>query len=570
LKSRKRFFPRLVEGLRNPTASPILLTLGVSLFFAAFCNQAFWQAASGTTGTTGMADTLSPGFLASLFVVIVLLINLLFSMVAFRYLFKPVLITVLLVSSLVAYFMDHYGVMIDMPMMRNVFETNPAEIIDLLGFGLLKYLLLLGIIPSLIVYRTRITYQPFKGELLRKSAVVAVSLGLLAGIHAAYSAEYKALLKHQRNVRYVVNPISYLVSLEKYLQVVAHKTVIRPVGVDARLIVPAGGQRKHKLLVVVVGETARARDFSLNGYSRNTNPLLSKDDVIYFKNVSSCGTSTAISVPCMFSHLGREHYSREVANSYENLLDVMSHAGIKVFWRDNNHGCKGVCSRVETEEMPHYHLDSYCKDRECVDEILLYKLQEHVRDADHDMVIILHQLGSHGPAYYKRYPGEFRAFTPTCDTNQLTECTQAAIRNTYDNTILYTDYILDRVIGLLKDNSARFNTAMIYVSDHGESLGENGQYLHGAPYPVAPETQTHVPLVVWLSPEMSGSTDVDTACLRQHAGQHYSHDNLFHSVLGLMGVSTQDYDSGRDIFSGCRPPLVRMSASNHSTVSPWL
>jgi lipid A ethanolaminephosphotransferase len=551
------FLPLRSERFRSFIHSPLALTLLVSLFFVVFGNQAFWRVVQRADGSI---VTLTNGFMVSLFIVVLIGVNLLLTLTAFRFVFKPLLISLLLASAAVAYFMDQFGVMVDMPMVKNVVETNISEVQDLLSARLLLYVLLLGVVPSVIVYFYRVEYPPLRKNFLRNSAVIAVSLLTVAGINSIYPTEYKALLKHQRNVRYVINPISYVASVEKYLQVQAHARVMQPIGEDAMLVAGNDSNRKPKLLVIVVGETARAQDFSLNGYNRNTNPLLSKDKVINFTNVSSCGTATAISVPCMFSHMDHDHYDGSQVNDYENLLDVLNRAGVKVFWRDNNHGCKDVCNRVETEEMPHYHLDSYCKDRECVDEILLYKLQERISDSGQDMVIVLHQLGSHGPAYYKRYPDEFRQFQPTCDTNQLTQCTYEQIRNTYDNTVLYTDFVLDRVIGLLKSNSAKFNTAMMYVSDHGESLGEDGQYLHGTPYALAPETQTHVPFITWISPELSSSARLDTACLRSNTAKPYSHDNLFHSVLGLMNVSTRDYDASRDIFAGCRPEPVRMMA----------
>jgi lipid A ethanolaminephosphotransferase len=166
-----------------------------------------------------------------------------------------------------------------------------------------------------------------------------------------------------------------------------------------------------------------------------------------------------------------------------------------------------------------------------------------------DILIVLHQMGSHGPAYHKRYPPAFRTFAPTCESSQLDACTEAEIGNTYDNTIRYTDHFLAEVIELLRANDARFETAMVYLSDHGESLGEAGLYLHGLPYLIAPDTQTHVPLILWFG---SNNRDVDVDAVRQLRDLPLSHDNLFHTLLGLFEVGTEIYDADKDILQQAR------------------
>ena len=254
----------------------------------------------------------------------------------------------------------------------------------------------------------------------------------------------------------------------------------------------------------------------------------------------------------MFSDFGREDYSDNKAKHYENLLDVLTHAGVSVLWRDNNSGCKGVCERVSTENMETQTIAEFCNSQECFDEILLYGLQEKIQQLKGDAVIVLHQKGSHGPAYYLRYPEAFKKFTPECVSNQVQDCPREQIINAYDNTILYTDYFLNQVIGFLKSNANRFNTALLYMSDHGESLGENGIYLHGLPYKFAPDEQTHIPFMLWLSPEFADSFNIDSECLKQHRTEAYSHDNLFHSVLGMLDVQTSEYDAELDIFNRCR------------------
>ena len=186
--------------------------------------------------------------------------------------------------------------------------------------------------------------------------------------------------------------------------------------------------------------------------------------------------------------------------------------------------------------------------------------REEIPRVDRNTVFVLHMIGNHGPAYFRRYPPQFRRFLPDCETAELRDCTRQQVVNSYDNAILYTDHVLASVIGTLQDAPQRLDSAMIYVSDHGESLGEHGLYLHGIPYSIAPELQKHVPMVVWLSRPMSASGDVNVACLRSRAHEALSHDNLFHSVLGLMDVRTAAYLPARDIFDGCRGGVARSYA----------
>jgi lipid A ethanolaminephosphotransferase len=194
----------------------------------------------------------------------------------------------------------------------------------------------------------------------------------------------------------------------------------------------------------------------------------------------------------------------------------------------------------------------FCNDKECFDEILLQGLQEKIAAFKNDSVIVLYQKGSHDPAYYQRSPQAFKKFTPECRSNQIYDCPREQVINAYDNSILYTDYFLTQVIHFLQKNAEQYNTALLYMSDHGESLGENGIYLHGLPYKFAPDEQTHIPFILWLSPEFASGFNIDSECLKQRSTEAYSHDNLFHSVLGMLDIQTGEYDAELDIFNACR------------------
>jgi lipid A ethanolaminephosphotransferase len=326
------------------------------------------------------------------------------------------------------------------------------------------------------------------------------------------------------------------------------------VGADATL--PPTG-RRPSLFVMVVGETARARNFSLNGYERATNPELGARPVVNFPKATACGTSTEVSLPCMFSPFGRANYDEGKIQSHESVLHVLARAGVQVLWRDNQSGCKGVCDGLAAEQMDAANVPGLCAGGQCFDEVLLHGMDKVVRDGKGNMLVVMHQLGSHGPSYYRRYPPEFKRFTPACENDDLRQCSTEQIVNAYDNTILYTDHVLGKVIDFLQAAQATHDTAMLYVSDHGESLGEGGLYLHGVPFAIAPEVQTHVPFVLWTSPAWRAAHGVDEACMKAVAAQPVSHDWLFHSLLGAFEVRTQAYDRSLDVFGNCRAPAMQ-------------
>jgi len=274
--------------------------------------------------------------------------------------------------------------------------------------------------------------------------------------------------------------------------------------------------------------------------------------VLNFRDVSACGTDTETSLPCMFSAIGRRDYNEDRIRGSESLLHVLKRAGFEVLWRDNQSGCKGTCDGLPLQQIDAKQLPELCADGRCLDEALLRGLDTVARDAQGNLVVVLHMLGNHGPTYFKRYPDTFRRFTPTCDTGELRKCSREEIVNAYDNALLYTDHILARTIAFLKDRETSFDTAMLYVSDHGESLGENGLYLHGMPYSIAPKEQTRVPMVWWLSAGFKRNFGLDVDCLAAQSAKPWGHDHLFHSVLGLLQVDTSVYERDLDISAVCR------------------
>lgn len=517
-----------------------------AIFFVLLSNRSFFQHVVEIYPIT----LKNCGFLISLVVGLTAFILFFLTLVSSKYTIKPVLILLLLTASITAYFMDTLNVVIDHTMLQNVFQTNFKETADLLSVKLLLYWVLLGVLPAIVVYKIQLEPMSWQKSTLAKFKTAGLSVVVVLGLVLVFSKFYASFFREHKPLRYYTNPTYLLYSIGKYINknFYTAKKVVSPLGLDAKI--PAT-DTDRELIILVVGEAVRADRFSLNGYERETTPLLRKEDVVSFTQMYSSGTSTAFSVPCMFSNFPRDLFDERKGESNENLLDVLQHAGVHVLWRDNNSDSKGVATRVLYQDYKQRSINSMCDDIECRDEGMLVGLQDYINAQQQgDVVIVLHQMGNHGPAYYKRYPAAFERFTPTCQTNQLDECTNEEISNAYDNTVLYTDYFLQKVISLLKDNTSRFETAMVYMSDHGESLGEYGIYLHGLPYAMAPDNQKHIASVLWFG----DSFKIDKKALQQKVNQPFSHANLFHTMLGLMEIETAVYNKNMDIIHDCKFP----------------
>ncbi|MEG0965804.1 MAG: phosphoethanolamine--lipid A transferase [Pseudomonas sp.] len=531
------------------------VTLLASLYLLIAFNSVLWQHLSSVVepGISGMLLRLAFA------VLIFCAFNLILTLVAFRGVLKPVLVMLLLLGAGAAYFMNQYGVLIDVGMLRNTAETNATEVRDLLSLKLGVYIVLLGFVPSLLLYKTPINYRVWYRELFGKLVASVACIALLGVVALLNYQGLASLFRNHHEIRLMLVPSNVVGASIGYVgeRIGTAAKPFAKIGEDAQRD-PAWQQHARKsLTVLVVGESARAQNFGLLGYSRDTTPQLSKEaGLIAFSDVHSCGTETAVSVPCMFSGFTRKDYQASKAKNQEGLLDVLQRAGLSVRWRDNQSGCKGTCDRVQFEDVSNAKDSALCTNSECHDEILLQGLASMIDNLQQDTVLVLHQMGSHGPEYFKRYPMEYERFTPVCPSNALNQCSEQSIINAYDNTLVYTDHVLASLIDILRSKQDKVDTAMLYLSDHGESLGEYNLFLHGTPYMLAPEQQKHVPMLAWFSDSYRQDFAVDTDCLNKVRDEPLSQDNLFHSMLGLLQVRTGLYDQQLDLFASCRPTLA--------------
>jgi lipid A ethanolaminephosphotransferase len=552
---------KLLPARWRPMVRVEIALLAVLAWLIAFTNHSWWLAAGSGRSWAGPGSWL---FLLCTFVALVALHFVLLAPFTNRWTARPLLTLVAVASAAAAYYMRAYSVMLDPTMIQNILKTDVHEARELLSWSMLGWVLLLSAPPVAFLWCIRLERRPWPRALAIRVASILGALVVAVLAILPVNRDLTSMMRNHRELRYLVTPGNFLYGLAAdSLRDVRDASAPRePVGTDAKLMhVAMAG--KHRVFVLVVGETARAANFGLLGYSRATTPELQALNVTAFRNVTSCGTSTEISVPCLFSEWGRADYDESRIRNSEGLLDVLARAGYAVTWLDNQSGCKGVCrgAGVRYEKLGADSAPDLCRGGECYDGILVRRLQAELADVRTDTVFVLHMMGNHGPAYFRRYPPEFRRFTPDCATAELRDCSREQVVNAYDNAILYTDHVLAGVLKTLAEHATTIDSAMLYVSDHGESLGEHGLYLHGLPYSIAPDTQTHVPMLTWISNGFARAESVDTHCLRERTGEALSHDNVFHSVLGLLDVQTKAYRAERDLFADCRRPAADAYAS---------
>ena len=544
--------------VRRPWHSLILLMV-LALWLSTLGNLPLWRAMWALTDTHDLRTWLG---LLGFALIVLSAITVLLSLLVWPRWRKPAGVLLLMVAATNSYFMFTYGVVIDPTMMANTVQTDVREVRDLLSWSMLVVLALGVVLPGWWWWRQPVQKLPTLRLVGRQLGLATLAALVLLVVVWASFQDLASNMRNHKSLRYMLNPLNTLYASARLVagQTTQASMTLQPIGEDAVLARAPGVAQQPPLIVLVVGETVRAANFGLGGYARDTTPLLRQlqgsGELAYFSNVISCGTNTQVSVPCMFSHLGREANAKNDI-PYENLLDVLQRAGMQVLWLDNQSGCKGLCDRVPNTNTLALKDPVLCPDGECFDEIMLRVLPERLAQLEKSSargkaagtVVVLHQMGNHGPAYYKRTPADMKVYQPECSSNVLQDCPPQNIVNAYDNAVRYTDHLLAQTVRWLKSQPRP--TAMLFVSDHGESLGEKGLYLHGMPYMMAPKEQTHVPMVVWLSKPLQSQLGWDGACWKKQGSEPISHDHLFHSVLTLAQVKTRWQKPALDVFAGC-------------------
>ena len=532
----------------RPVLSPTLLNLCVGLFILLAHNATFWSRVPVPFDGHPVK-----GFLFA--VMICVFFFFVISLFAVRWLQKPVLVAFVLIGAVTSFYQDKLGITIDREMIQNAMVTTAAESKHLITLPFMTHVFVLGVLPAALILWVRVRRRGLRWAVAVWLATVVGSFALFAGLLLSDAKLNMGTLREHKEILAAQQPMAPLSGAVRYAKMMLKSTkiVLAPFGRDA---VPGpflAKADKPVLLVIWAGETTRAQDWGMNGSARDTSPELAKRGVVNFSDVTSCGTATAVSLPCMFSHLGRSEYSYDGGLSYENLLDVLRTAGFKVEWWDNNTGHKDIAARAEAtgfmiEDHP---LPEACGRGECTDLVYLDFLRDKAATITENTVLVFHMIGSHGPSYFLRYPEGFDGYAPACARPELTECSAEELANAYDNTILYMDWVMAQSVDILNQQD-RVIPAMFYVSDHGESLGESGLYLHGAPWFMAPDEQIKVPMVIWLADRFQQALGLNADCLKARQQDELSHDNMYSTVLGMLDVTTETRVPDLDLTTGCR------------------
>jgi len=545
---------RRVDAALAAPLSPrqVVCALSLYLLLAANWPLCLQVVHIGGTGALPMLRTM-----AGLAVLLLCGMLALLSLTAWTRGMKPLWWLVVLVAALAQHYMLAYGVVMDPGMLANVLQTDVREVADLLGARMGLSVLAVMLLPTWWLLRLRIPPMPITRQVLRNLALLALALAVAAASLVLGGRDLAPLMRNHPQLRYLMNPLAslYSTAVSGMRPLLARQRTLLPMAQGAALGATHVQGAKPLLFVLVVGETARSDHFGINGYARDTTPMLAalqgSGEVVIWRNVFSCGTSTLASVPCMFSPLGKTAFEARKHDT-ENLLDVLQAAGLAVLWLDNQSGCKGVCGRT-----PHITQAQLCPQGECGDEVMLHGLDARLAalpaaQRARGVLLVLHQIGSHGPAYWKRSDQKHKRFVPECRSEVLGNCKHEELINAYDNSIVATDAFLAHTIDWLRAQSAHWDTGLLYVSDHGESLGEYGLYLHGLPWRIAPDVQKHVPMLAWLHPAQARRLALDTACLRAQTDVPLTHDHLYHSLLALLDIHSPTRQGELDVTAPCR------------------
>ncbi len=534
----------------------LLAIVVLCLFFTSVSNVALWRHFAQVVA----ASDVSTAFVITVPLAIWALLTAIFTILfSWPYVLKVACSILLLSCAVATYGAWNYGIIFDRDMLNNFAQTNVAEATSYLSVSSVVSFLVIGVLPTIVLWRIKIYYPRPLRSIIERVVMVVGALAVSVALILPFFQQYVFIGRNNPTLQKEILPCSYVHAMWRYVgdKYFTAPTPYVALGQDARL---ASTTTKPKLMVMVVGETARMQNYSALGYHRPTNQYTDQKGMINFADVASCGTYTAYSLPCMFSDLTREQYSEKKAENREGVLDVLHKAGVAVTWIDNDSGCKGVCDRVHHITVDAKSNKQYCNGQTCFDEVFLDYVEDLSKDVTQDTLLVLHFIGSHGPRYYERYPEKFRVYTPDCNSPDVENCSTEELVNAYDNTIGYTDYVISKVIDILETRQESNEVMLLYVSDHGESLGENNIYLHAAPYAFAPKEQTRVPMQLWLPEKSAQAIGIDTTCLRKYAlgggASIFSHDNLFHMLLSLMQVQSSEYDANLDVFQRCRVAIA--------------
>ena len=436
-----------------------------------------------------------------------------------RFVGKCILAFTFIADAITLYFINSYEVLITDKMMGNVFNTQFSEASGFFSLSAVMYVVFLGILPCVYIFARKVEYGSFK----RFMANIGAGLGIVLAVALGHMKNWPWIDRNSTELGSLLMPWSYTVNTFRYYSAEKKRNAKEILLPDAEIVTDS-----RDVCILIIGESARRDHFSLYGYERQTNPFTAKDSVTALI-ADAAATYTTAGVKAILSH-------EPSSKLYEILPNYMNRAGVDVTWRTSNWG------------EPPVHIEKYLKVKDLkarypeaddrYDGILLEGLKEDILASDKaKTLVVIHTNTSHGPTYFKKYPSEFEEFTPVCTTVEMSKADTQELMNAYDNSIIYTDWLIHSVIETLKE-IPEVRSCMMYVSDHGESLGENNLYMHGVPMSMAPAEQVEIPFIVWDSDENTSIKNLEKV------GQYH----VFHSIMNFLGIESPIYDEEKNIF----------------------
>ena len=437
-----------------------------------------------------------------------------------RFVGRCILAFTFIADAISLYFINSYEVLITDSMMGNVYNTQFSEASGFFSFAAVLYVLFLGVVPCIFIFASKTDFGSFR----RFLSNIGLALGLAVAIAFVNIQNWPWIDRNSTELGSLLMPWSYTVNTVRFYNGEKKRNQKEIMLPDAVI-----SNDSKDVCILIIGESARRDHFSLYGYEKMTNPLLAEDNVTTLI-ANSAATYTTAGVKAILDH-------QPTGKLYEILPNYMFRAGVDVIWRTSNWGEPPV--HIEKYHTVRDIKKMYPEADDRYDGILLSGLKDEIMASDKDKIlVILHTNTSHGPTYNKKYPVEFEAFTPVCTTVEMSKANPQELMNAYDNSILYTDYLIHSAIEILKEFTDR-RTCMLYVSDHGESLGEGNLYMHGVPMSIAPKEQIEIPFIVWTS---EGAAEIKEL---SEVGQYH----VFHSVMDFLGVESPVFDEEKNIFN---------------------
>ena len=434
-----------------------------------------------------------------------------FLLFAHRFTTKPLAIAFIILSATATYFIEKYNVAIDRSMVVNALHTDITEVRALLSVYMLPHLILLIILPLFILSRIQIVFQPCKRHLLQFFLVFTMAVGIAGGtLYVQHNSLIRAVNTSKQHVFHTLVPVNVIAAITGAIN---HR--IKPYFEKQKKPIPITGEmtlQQDLLVVLAIGEGARQKNFNLYGYTgNNTNPRLSRYGDLQALNGIATRASTIYALPKILEK------NDVKLTAITSALGVQTSCLVNFTMYDN-------CYPVDEIEVNNCGHGGKCYDEDVV--TLLDEVIEQYQSGYRFAILHLGG-GSHGPIYQTRYPKTFQVFNPQCfEANVMNHCTEEELYNAYDNSILYLDYVLDKILLSLEQSNKPY--ILIYLSDHGESLMEEGRIFHGLPPGLQlPDEQAQIPLLIHSSIPI-------TIVPREQ----YHQQDVFDTVLSLFSIKT--------------------------------